>query len=151
MEVFELMCTCLSGKEADDFVVTREGGSRVVDPREGWYDLCVDSGQGQFLPSKRKNGEEFLSYQGLNLHDFRRSAIRNVTRRGVSELVAMAIGGRQTLSVFRRDKIIGERDLRQASKLMAAGSSVVFSAVRTDTKTDTPGYAGLADSRSSLN
>ncbi len=35
----------------------------------------------KFVAAKRKNGEAYDRYVGLHLHDFRRSAIRNMTRR----------------------------------------------------------------------
>ena len=109
-EVYELMNACCDGKKEDDFVFTREDGSHVVDPRQEWYDLCVASKLGRYVPAKRKNGSEFKSYVGLNLHDFRRSAIRNMIRRGVSQTVAMKISGHKTASVFRRYDITTDDD-----------------------------------------
>jgi hypothetical protein len=40
-KVFELMRVCVRGKKDEDYVFTREDGSRVCDPREDWYTLCV--------------------------------------------------------------------------------------------------------------
>lgn len=146
-EVYELLRACVSGKKAGDYVFTREGGRRVVDPREEWYSLCVSSGLGQWITSKRKNGEEFKANRGLNLHDFRRSAIRNMTRRGVSETVAKRISGHKTDSVFRRYNIVDERDLKQAARQIEAGRQVP----ETGTKSDTSGFAESPDSGNSLN
>ena len=140
-EVFELLRACVAGKKADDFVFTREDGGRVVDPRDEWYSLCVSSGLGKWVPAKRKNGKEFLAYRGLNLHDFRRSAIRNMTRRGISETVAMKISGHKTSSVFKRYNIVDERDLQQAARLIELGRQAPISESKTDTKSDTSTYA----------
>jgi integrase len=140
-EVFQLMAECLSGKKPEDFVFTRPAGSQVVDPREEWYSLCVSSGLGQWIPAKRKNGKEFKAYRGLNLHDFRRSAIRNMVRRGVHDSVAMKISGHKTASVFRRYNITDERDLAEATRLIEAGSQLRVSESKTDTKSDTVTYA----------
>jgi integrase len=140
-KVFELLSACCQGKARDDFVFTRADSQHVCDPRKEWYDLCVRSGLGRWVPAKRKNGKEFNSYQGLNLHDFRRSAIRNMTRRGVSETVAMRISGHKTISVFKRYNIVDERDLEQASKLIEAGRQLDVSGAKTDTKSDTSTYA----------
>ena len=133
-EVFELMKECVRRKQPDDFIFTREGGSRVVDPRDEWYSLCVSSGLGKFEKAKRKNGKEYDRYVGLNLHDFRRSAIRNMTRRSVNDTTAMKISGHKTRSVFMRYNIVDERDLAEAARLIESGRQVSIPATKTDTK-----------------
>jgi integrase len=90
-EVFELMRECCRVKAKSDYVFTRADGSRVCDMRDAWYSLSVSSGLGRWVPVKRDNGEEYNRYVGLNPHDFRRSAIRNLVRAGVSERVCMDI------------------------------------------------------------
>jgi integrase len=135
-EVFELMRACVADKEPEDFVFTREDGSPVQDPRKAWYDLCVRSGLGKLTPANGKK-YKFNRYVGLNLHDFRRSAVRNFVRAGVPERVAMEISGHKTRSVFDRYNIVDERDLVRASELIEAGSSKAERSVETDTKTDT--------------
>ncbi len=140
-EVFQLMKECVQGKDPDHFVFTRAGGQHVADPRSEWYSLCCVSGLGQWIPAKRRNGKEFKAYRGLNLHDFRRSAIRNMVRRGVNESVAMKISGHKTASVFRRYNITDERDLAEATRLIEAGSQLATPESKTDTKSDTSTYA----------
>jgi integrase len=136
-EVFDLLKACLRSKKSEDFVFTREDGGRVVDPRDDWYTLCVASGLGRWEPAKRKNGDDYNRYVGLNLHDFRRSAIRNMTRRGVNDKTAMRISGHKTFSVFQRYNIVDEADLVEASKRIERGRQVSVSQVESDTKTDT--------------
>lgn len=53
-------------------------------------------------------------YNGLIVHDLRRSAIRNLIRAGVSEQVAMRISGHKTVSVFRRYNIAATDDVTSA-------------------------------------
>lgn len=144
-EVFKLLVACCRGKEGNDHVFTHEDGSRVRDPRKSWYDLTVRCGLGTLAPAKGKK-YAFKKYSGLNLHDFRRSAVRNLVRSGVPQVVAMKISGHKTTSVFNRYNIVDEADLIRASKLLenasrqndlANADSQRKSSTKTSTKTNT--------------
>jgi integrase len=73
-EVLILLTACVEGKQPDQYVFTRKGGEPVLDFRGSWDALCKAAG-----------------LSGLLFHDLRRSAVRNMVRRGISEAVAMRI------------------------------------------------------------
>jgi integrase len=138
-EVFNLLKSCCEGKNPDDLVFTREDGSAVRELREDWYALCVAAGLGCFVEAKRANGKAYDKYVGLQPHDFRRTAVRNLIRRGVPQHIAMKISGHKTEEVFRRYDILDDEDLIDATrKLEAAAAAQNESGTKTDTSAPEP-------------
>lgn len=87
-------------------------GQRIGDFRKAWKTGCIDAGLGKM--EQQKDGS--LKYVGTIPHDLRRCAARNLSRAGVPESVAMEITGHKTRSMYRRYRIVDERDLREATE-----------------------------------
>lgn len=107
-ECRELIVELRKAKHPEDYLLTRENGEPVRDLRGTWAALVKAAG----LPS-------------LLLYDFRRSAVRNMIRRGIPERVAMRISGHKTRSVFDRCNIVSETDIVDAARKIEAGAKTV--------------------------
>jgi hypothetical protein len=81
----------------------RERGRRLKSFRKAWQQACTAAG----VP-------------GRILHDFRRTAVRNLERAGIPRSVAMTMVGHKTESVYRRYAIVDEAMLRDAAVKLAA-------------------------------
>lgn len=79
----------------------------VTDLRYSWARACAAAGFGEWEPKKRK-------YRGLKMHDFRRSAVRNLIRAGVDRGTAMSISGHKTENIFERYNITTTEDRKEA-------------------------------------
>lgn len=101
-------------------------GRPLADIRKAWAKACrearvvkpCDSCDGVPAPEdavetcRRCEGHGTLP--GRLLHDLRRTGVRDMTRAGVPQSVAMAISGHKTISVFLRYNITDEKDKREA-------------------------------------
>jgi Phage integrase family len=102
-EVLELVQPLVERKQPQDFVFrwpNGTNGKRVLDFRVSWRKMC-DAAKVSVL-----------------LHDFRRSAVRNMTRAGVSRDVANKISGHSTDSIFSRYNITDKNDLADAAMMI---------------------------------
>ena len=76
--------------------------------RKAWHTACVKAGLGKLTKGKINDG--YGKYEGLLIHDLRRSAVRNLREEGISEGVAMSVSGHKTREVFERYNIIIDED-----------------------------------------
>ena len=80
-----------------------DGSDRIRDFRGAWSTACREVGLGYGYKRSRAYVKRWEGkYQsGPLLHDFRRTAARNMVRAGIPERVAMMVTGHKTRSVFR--------------------------------------------------
>jgi site-specific recombinase XerD len=79
-------------------------GQPIRNFRHAWLNACKSAG----IPGRRL------------LHDFRRTAVRNLERAGVSRSAAMAMIGHKTQAIYSRYAIADEASLKEAAVKLAA-------------------------------
>jgi len=82
--------------------VFHHNGKRIVEYRGSWQAAAEKVGLVGKIP-----------------HDFRRTAVRNLERAGVSRSVAMKLVGHKTGSIYRRYAIVARQDLVDGLKRLA--------------------------------
>lgn len=98
-EVREAVEACCTGKQPDAHVFTWPNGKPILDFRASWAKACKEAG-----------------VIGLRFHDLRRSATRNIMRKGVPATVAMRITGHLTRAVFDAYDVTADQDLLDAAE-----------------------------------
>jgi len=87
-------------------------GEKIRDFKASWKVACERAG----LPD-------------LHLHDLRRTAVRNMRRAGIPQVVRMKISGHRTDSMERRYNIVDAEDLRVAKELLEKRAKAVTESV----------------------
>jgi len=108
-----LIARRLAVRRLDTPLVFHVEGRPMGDWRKRWARACLLAGFASQDPVTKK-----ITVHKLR-HDFRRTAVRNLTRSGVTERIAMEQTGHKTRSVFDRYDIVSERDLQDAGRRQA--------------------------------
>jgi len=85
--------------------VFHRNGKRIKVIKHAWDSACRAAGCPGRIP-----------------HDLRRTAVRAMTRAGISQHIAMKMTGHKTDSVFRRYAIVSTQDMTEAAAKLAAAS-----------------------------
>ncbi len=91
-------------------------GRPLANFKRAWRTACVNSGLGNM--EKQPDGSK--KYLGTIVHDLRRCAARNLSKAGVSEQVAMEVMGHKTRSMYRRYRIVDDKQKREALEKVQA-------------------------------
>jgi integrase len=114
------------------WVFCRDDGAPVGNFKKAWRTACVAAGFFRVVPvlaadgtpRRRKDGTPVTVKQPTKLvHDFRRTAVRNLIRAGIPETVAMKMTGHRTRNVFQRYAIVEEGMLREAGEKLVAAAT----------------------------
>jgi len=106
-KLLEIIQRRMTQRRLDCLFVFHRKGQRIKDFHDAWATACKKSG---LVPGRA----------GVVPHDLRRCAARNLSRAGVQEQIAMRITGHKTSSMYRRYRIVDERDLREATENLDA-------------------------------
>jgi integrase len=116
-------------KRVIPWIFCRDDGAPVGDFKKAWATACIKAHFYRVVPVLDEEGEPLVRRDGTAivvkkptklLHDFRRTAVRNLIRAGIPETVAMKMTGHRTRSVFQRYAIVEEGMLREAGERLAA-------------------------------
>jgi hypothetical protein len=92
-------------------------GKPIKDFRRAWKSACVKAGMGAEI---RDAAGKLVDKKAFRIpHDFRRTAVRNLERAGVSRSDAMAMVGHKTEAIYRRYAISDEKSLKEAGAKLA--------------------------------
>ena len=134
------------GKKPEDNAITRKDGSPVGDFRKAWRTLCICVGLGKMLcracgkfaaEGKCECGSQDLKYNGLLIHDLRRTSFRNLRRLDLAEktihgnqrsqdgarLEALRLVDESDLAAVARNHWIRKREQQQSKETSQLGQN----------------------------
>jgi integrase len=120
--LLEVIRDSLAEKQNTCPYVFHKEGRRIKDIRKPWNKACRETGLGYGYRLSDRYAEKWKAKGlpgGPTFHDFRRTAVMNMTNAGVPRNIAMKISGHKTESIFNRYDIDSERHYEDAAAKMA--------------------------------
>jgi hypothetical protein len=104
--------------------------------RTEWQKACAACGMGTrtLVKPEDEGSLPWYKYEGLIVHDLRRSAVRNLVNSGVPERVAMKSSGHKTRAVFDRYHIVSTDDVTNAMRRLELNGVISESLVKVPKK-----------------
>ena len=121
-ELLEVFRTQFTQRNLGRPYVFHNKGVKINDFRFAWNVACRKAKLGYGYKKDKGYVAKWAKKlpPGPIMHDFRRTAVRNLIRAGVPERVAMMISGHKTRSVFDRYNIVNLDDLKMAALKQAS-------------------------------
>src|SRR5262249_40277626 len=114
------------------WVFARDTGASIGNFKKAWGTACINAGFFRVEPFGEAAAGETPKTRKVPtklVHDFRRSAVRNLIRAGIPETTAMAMTGHRTREVFKRYAIVDEGMLSEAGAKLAAATVATATAM----------------------
>jgi hypothetical protein len=99
--------------------VCHHQGKRLKSIRTVWQTACMKLGLGKWTNPKAEIAGQ-RGCTGVVIHDFRRTAVKNLSDAGVPEKVTTSISAHKTCSVFDQYNIVSVARLAEAVNLVVA-------------------------------
>ncbi len=101
------------------WVFIHDDGTPIRNFRYAWAKACCAAGLGTVIIKRVGRARHTVYVTDRLVHDFRRTAVRNLERASVPRSAAMKITGHKTETIYRRYAIVDEGMMREAAEKLS--------------------------------